>query len=217
MPDFEAEPLVDPHPALGWGKRAFDLAVSGALLLLLSPLLALVSVIILAGLGRPILFRQMRPGLHGRPFPILKFRTMSDRRGQDGDLLPDDRRLGRLGRMLRMTSLDELPELLNVLRGDMSLVGPRPLLMQYLPLYSNEQRRRHLVRPGLTGLAQVNGRNAISWHEKFVLDVRYVDEWSPLLDLRILAATFAKVIMRQGISHSDHATAPKFQGNGDDR
>ena len=205
------------HPALGMVKRAFDLVISGSLLLLLAPLLLLVALLILVGMGRPVLFSQLRPGLDGRPFKILKFRTMSDRRGPDGEMLPDAMRLGRLGRLLRASSLDELPELLNVLRGEMSLVGPRPLLMEYLPLYSPEQHRRHLVRPGLTGLAQVGGRNALNWEDKFALDVRYVDRWSIGLDLKILAMTVVKVFSRQGISHGDHATAPKFTGNGDDR
>ena len=140
---------------------------------------------------------------------------MTDARGPDGELLPDAERLGRVGHILRATSIDELPELINVVRGDMSLVGPRPLLMEYLPLYSAEQARRHLVRPGLTGLAQVSGRNALSWEDKFSLDVRYVDEWSPILDLKILVATIMKVAAGHGISHAGHATAPKFEGNQD--
>lgn len=205
------------HLALGPAKRALDVAVSASLLLILSPLLLLTALLILATMGRPALFTQLRPGLEGRPFRIVKFRTMADRRGADGVLLPDRERLGRLGRAIRATSLDELPELWNVLRGDMSLVGPRPLLMEYLPLYSADQGRRHQVRPGLTGLAQVGGRNALTWDEKFALDLRYVDQWSMALDLKILAATIWKVMTRHGVSHGDHATAPKFRGNREDQ
>jgi sugar transferase EpsL len=205
------------HPALGVGKRALDVAVSAVALSVLSPLLLLIALLVLATMGRPVLFTQERPGLGGRAFRLIKFRTMSDRRGPDGALLPDAERLGPVGRLLRASSLDELPELVNVLRGDMSLVGPRPLLVEYLPLYSAEQNRRHEVRPGLTGLAQVSGRNALGWDEKFALDVRYVDHWSMLLDFRILAATVWQVVTRRGISHEDHATAPKFQGSGTER
>ena len=201
------------HPALGPAKRATDVVASGLLLVLLSPLLLLVAVLVVIALGRPVLFTQERPGLGGRPFRLTKFRSMSDRRGLDGAQLPDSERLGRLGRLLRATSLDELPELINVARGEMSLVGPRPLLMEYLPRYSPEQRRRHEVRPGLTGLAQISGRNALSWEEKFALDVRYVDDWSMALDLKILAATVWKVFTRHGISHENHATAPRFEGS----
>ena len=205
------------HLALGPAKRALDVAVSASLLLILSPLLLLTALLILATMGRPVLFTQLRPGLEGRPFKIVKFRTMADRRGADGVLLPDRERLGRLGRAIRASSLDELPELWNVLRGDMSLVGPRPLLMEYLPLYSADQGRRHQVRPGLTGLAQVGGRNALTWDEKFALDLRYVDQWSMALDLKILATTIWKVMTRQDVSHGDHATAPKFRGNREDQ
>lgn len=205
------------HLALGPAKRVLDVAVSASLLLILSPLLLLTALLILATMGRPVLFTQLRPGLEGRPFKIVKFRTMADRRGADGVLLPDRERLGRLGRAIRASSLDELPELWNVLRGDMSLVGPRPLLMEYLPLYSADQCRRHQVRPGLTGLAQVGGRNALTWDEKFALDLRYVDQWSMMLDLKILATTIWKVMTRQDVSHGDHATAPKFRGNREDQ
>ena len=205
------------HPALKGGKRALDAIASLLLLVLLSPVLLLVALLILATMGPPVFFTQERPGLYGRPFQLIKFRSMSDRRGPDGAPLADDKRLGKVGRLLRSTSLDELPELLNVLRGDMSLVGPRPLLMEYLPLYSPDQNRRHQVRPGLTGLAQIGGRNALSWNDKFALDLRYVDQWSPALDFKILAATIWKVLTRQGISHADHATTPRFQGNRDDR
>ena len=205
------------HPSLKGGKRALDAIASVLLLVLLSPVLLLVALLIVVTMGPPVFFTQTRPGLYGRPFRLIKFRSMSDRRGPDGAPLPDDERLGTIGRLLRSTSVDELPELLNVLRGDMSLVGPRPLLMEYLPLYSADQLRRHQVRPGLTGLAQIGGRNALSWDEKFALDLRYVDEWSTALDFRILAATIWKVLTRQGISHADHATTPNFQGNRDDR
>ena len=216
VPDAEIDRHARKHSALGGGKRAFDVVASLLMLILLSPALLLVAMLILVTLGRPIFFRQQRPGLGGRPFGLIKFRSMANRTGPDGSPLADEERLGAIGRLLRSTSLDEVPELLNVLRGDMSLVGPRPLLMEYLPLYSAEQRRRHEVRPGLTGLAQVSGRNALDWEEKFALDVRYVDEWSMALDVRILAATLWKVLSWQGISHADHATAPKFRGNGDE-
>ena len=205
------------HPALRGGKRAFDVIASLLLLILLSPALLLVALTILATMGRPIFFRQVRPGLDGQPFRMVKFRSMYDAYDDQGAPLPDDKRLGNVGRLLRSTSLDEVPELFNILRGDMSLVGPRPLLMEYLPLYSADQFRRHQVRPGLTGLAQVSGRNALSWEEKFALDLRYVDQWSMALDLKILAETIWKVLFRHGISHSDHATAPKFQGNQDNQ
>ncbi len=205
------------HPSLKGGKRALDVTVSLLVLVLLSPVLLLVALVILATMGPPVFFTQERPGLHGRPFRLIKFRSMTDRKCPDGAPLPDEQRLGAIGRALRSTSLDELPELLNVLRGDMSLVGPRPLLMEYLPLYSADQHRRHQVRPGLTGLAQIGGRNALGWDEKFALDLRYVDQWSMALDLRILAATIWKVLSRHGISHGDHVTTPKFQGNRDDQ
>ena len=194
-----------------------DVVVSLTLLILLLPILLAVGLLIRITIGRPVLFTQDRPGLGGRPFRLTKFRSMSDQRGEDGAPLPDADRLGTVGRLLRSTSLDELPELINVLRGDMSLVGPRPLLMEYLPLYSAEQSRRHDVRPGLTGLAQISGRNALGWAEKFALDVRYVEQWSMMLDLRILAATAWQVVTRRGISHEDHPTAPKFEGNRTDR
>ena len=164
-------------------------------------------------LGSPVLFRQQRPGLHGQPFMMLKFRTMIDAVDRDGQQLPDAERLTPFGRWLRASSLDELPELLNILRGDMSLVGPRPLLMRYLPLYSPEQARRHDVRPGLTGWAQINGRNALSWEEKFALDQWYVEHRSFLLDLRILWLTALKVVKREGISSAGEATMPPFTGS----
>ena len=180
-------------------------------------MILLIAIVAVATIGRPVFFTQERPGLAGRPFRLIKFRSMSNDRDPAGQLLPDAARLGRFGRRLRSTSLDELPELINVLRGDMSLVGPRPLLMEYLPLYSPEQFRRHEVRPGLTGLAQVGGRNALSWEEKFALDLCYVDHWSMALDWKILAITMWKVLSRQGIGHEDHPTAPRFEGNRADR
>ncbi len=194
-------------------KRMFDLIVGGTALLLLLPVLLVVAALIRVTLGSPVLFRQQRPGLGGRPFTMLKFRTMADSRGSNGELLPDEMRLGRLGLWLRASSLDELPELLNVVAGDMSLVGPRPLLMEYLPLYTPEQNRRHEVRPGITGWAQVNGRNAITWGEKFALDVWYVNHWSFGLDLRIIWMTVLRVLRREGISQEGHVTADKFRGD----
>jgi lipopolysaccharide/colanic/teichoic acid biosynthesis glycosyltransferase len=194
-------------------KRLFDfVAASLALLMLALPLLALAWVI-RRKLGSPVLFRQVRPGLQGRPFTMVKFRTMTDERGPDGALLPDAQRLTPFGRFLRASSLDELPELWNVLKGEMSLVGPRPLLMEYLPLYTPEQARRHEVRPGITGWAQVNGRNAISWADKFALDVWYVDHRSLWLDVQILWRTVRKVLVRDGISAAGEATMPKFEGD----
>ncbi|MDJ0940755.1 MAG: sugar transferase [Woeseiaceae bacterium] len=193
-------------------KRALDILASAAALLVLGPIMIVLAVLILLTDGRPVLFRQQRPGLDGEPFTILKFRTMSIAKDADGVDLPDANRLTGVGKVLRATSLDELPELINVLRGDMSLVGPRPLLMEYLPRYSPEQARRHEVRPGVTGWAQVNGRNSISWDEKFELDVWYVDNHSLWLDIRILWQTFVKVLKREGISHPGDSTMPKFKG-----
>lgn len=194
-------------------KRLFDLlAASLALLLLALPLLVL-AWLIRRKLGSPVLFRQVRPGLHGKPFAMIKFRSMTNELGPDGALLPDEQRLTPFGRFLRATSLDELPELWNVLKGDMSLVGPRPLLMEYLPLYNPEQARRHEVRPGITGWAQVNGRNAISWEDKFQLDVWYVVRRTLWLDIRILWLTVKKVLMRDGITAAGEATMPRFTGN----
>lgn len=198
-------------------KRAFDIVVSlGLLLVLLVPLLV-IFLLILARMGRPVFFLQRRPGLGGRPFELVKFRTMTSSRGRDGRLLADSERLVPLGRFLRSSSLDELPELWNVLKGEMSLVGPRPLLMDYLPLYTAEQARRHEVRPGITGWAQVNGRNALSWDEKFELDVWYVENRSFLLDIRILWATAFKVLGREGINAVGEATMPRFTGSGASR
>lgn len=194
------------------GKRAFDVIVTLFGLLVLAPVIGVTALAIRLGIGRPVLFRQQRPGLHGRPFTILKFRTMRDAADAMGNPLPDAMRLTWLGRFLRSTSLDELPELWNVLHGEMSLVGPRPLLMEYLPLYTPEQARRHEVRPGVTGWAQVNGRNAIGWEEKFLADVWYVDNQSLWLDLRILLLTMKKVIVREGISQPGQATMERFTG-----
>jgi len=198
-----------PYP----GKRCFDLAASLIGLLVASPLLLIVSCAVACAMGWPLLFRQQRPGLGGKPFELLKFRTMIRAGNPEGEPLPDDRRLTWLGRFLRSTSLDELPELINVLRGDMSLVGPRPLLMQYLPLYSPEQARRHDVKPGITGWAQVNGRNTISWEKKFQLDVWYVDHRSFRLDMKILWSTLWQVFSREGISAEGEATMPEFTGS----
>jgi len=199
-------------PGLPLGKRLFDLLVTSLALLILSPILLLVALLVALAHGRPVLFGQTRPGYHGRPFRIYKFRTMTNSRAADGSLLPDSDRLTPLGRFLRASSLDELPELFNILRGEMSLVGPRPLLMQYLDRYSPEQARRHNVLPGLTGWAQVNGRNALTWEDKFKLDVWYVDHWSFWLDLKILFQTVGKVFKREGISQPGHATAEEFFG-----
>lgn len=196
-----------------FSKRLFDLLTSALALIVLSPVLALTALLVRIQLGGPILFRQQRPGYKGRPFHIFKFRTMIDRFAPDGSLLPDAERLTRFGRVLRSTSLDELPELFNILRGEMSVVGPRPLLMEYLPLYSAEQARRHDIPPGLTGWAQVHGRNALSWQDKFRLDVWYVDHWSFWLDLKIIFLTLVKVFQREGISQEGQATAEKFGGN----
>ncbi|WP_454732096.1 MULTISPECIES: sugar transferase [Cupriavidus] len=194
-------------------KRLFDIVMALAALLLLGIPLLLLIWVVRRKLGKPVFFRQTRPGLNGRPFEMVKFRTMTDARGADGQLLPDAERLTSFGRFLRATSLDELPELWNVLKGDMSLVGPRPLLMEYLPLYSPEQARRHAVRPGVTGWAQVNGRNALSWEDKFLLDVWYVDHQSVWLDIRILWLTVRKVLVREGISAAGEATMHKFTGS----
>ena len=193
-------------------KRCIDIFGAGMGLLLLSPILLLLALLIALCLGRPVLFTQTRPGLHGKPFRMLKFRSMTSACDANGNLLPDEQRLTPFGQRLRSTSLDELPGLWAVLKGDMSLVGPRPLLMEYLPLYSPEQARRHEVRPGITGWAQVNGRNAISWEEKFALDVWYVDNQSLWLDIKILLLTVKKVFVREGISAAGEATMSKFTG-----
>ncbi len=195
-------------------KRLMDVLGAGLGLLLFSPVLIVVAIMIWRQMGAPVLFRQIRPGLHGKPFQMIKFRTMRDAVDAKGNALPDGERLTRLGRFLRASSLDELPELWNVLKGDMSLVGPRPLLMEYLPLYSPEQTRRHDVRPGVTGWAQINGRNAISWDQKFALDLWYVGNRSIALDLKIIWMTIRKVAKRDGISAAGEATMPKFTGPG---
>ena len=194
-------------------KRLFDIVVSACALLMLALPMLVVIWMVRRKLGSPVFFTQVRPGMHGKPFKMVKFRSMTSERGTDGELLPDAERLTPFGRFLRSTSLDELPELWNVLKGDMSLVGPRPLLMEYLPLYSPEQARRHEVRPGITGWAQVNGRNAISWEDKFKLDVWYVDHCSLWLDIKILWLTVKKVLVREGISAAGEATMGKFTGS----
>jgi lipopolysaccharide/colanic/teichoic acid biosynthesis glycosyltransferase len=193
-------------------KRLFDFLASALALVVLSPGLLVLAILVRRKLGRPVIFRQLRPGRRGRVFEVCKFRTMTDARDSDGRLLPDAARLPPFGRWLRATSLDELPELWNVLRGEMSLVGPRPLLVEYLPLYSAEQARRHELRPGLTGWAQINGRNALTWDEKFRLDVWYVDHRTFWLDLKIIALTAKRVFRREGISAAGEATMPRFTG-----
>ena len=194
-------------------KRLFDILVAALVLLLLLPRLALLALLVRLKLGSPVLFRQQRPGLNGRPFTLIKFRTMTDKRDVQGNLLPDAERLTPFGKFLRASSLDELPELWNVLKGEMSLVGPRPLLMQYLPLYTPEQARRHEVRPGITGWAQVNGRNALTWVEKFTLDVWYVDNHTLWLDIRIIFLTLLKIVKRDGINQPGAATMQAFTGS----
>lgn len=193
-------------------KRFFDLVVSAFALIVFSPVIVIVAWQISRKLGTPVLFKQTRPGLNGKPFTMIKFRTMRDAVDKSGTPLPDSERMTSFGNFLRSTSLDELPELWNVLKGDMSLVGPRPLLIEYLPLYSKEQARRHEVRPGVTGWAQINGRNAISWEEKFKLDVWYVDNQSFWLDIKILFLTIKKVFIKDGISADGHVTMPPFEG-----
>jgi sugar transferase EpsL len=195
-------------------KRALDLAAAAAGVVILAPVMAATALAVRATLGRPLLFRQLRPGWRAEPFTLYKFRTMREAAGPDGTPLADEARLTRLGRLLRATSLDELPTLWNVLRGDMSLVGPRPLLMEYLPLYTPRQMRRHEVRPGITGWAQINGRNTVTWDRKLELDVWYVENRSLRLDLLILARTLARVVRREGISQPGHATVEKFRGTG---
>ena len=196
----------------GFGKRALDIVLSALALIILSPVALIVAIAIRLTMGPPVIFSQVRPGLHGKPFVMYKFRTMLDLRDEEGNLLPDEVRLTKLGRFLRRSSLDEIPEFWNVLKGDMSLVGPRPLLMEYLPLYTKEQARRHEVKPGMTGWAQVNGRNAISWEEKFKLDVWYVDNVSFWIDIKILSLTFWKVLKSEGVSQPGRATVDYFHG-----
>ena len=194
-------------------KRCLDFLLSLAALIILSPVLLLVAILVRCRLGSPILFKQKRPGLHEKIFCMYKFRTMTDAKDADGNLLPDEVRLTKFGKLLRSTSVDELPELFNILKGDMAIVGPRPLLVQYLPRYNERQHHRHDVRPGFTGLAQVNGRNSISWQEKFEWDVRYVENVSFLMDLRIIAKTVKVVLKRDGISSETSATMEEFRGN----
>lgn len=194
-------------------KRLIDITASSAALVTLSPVLAVTAYKVKKNLGSPILFKQTRPGLYGQPFEMVKFRTMLDAYDEQGNPLPNEQRHTKFGNFLRSTSLDELPELWNVLKGDMSLVGPRPLLTDYLPLYNEEQTRRHDVRPGVTGWAQVNGRNAISWEEKFKLDTWYVDNQSLLLDLKIILMTLKKVVVKEGVNASDTVTMTRFTGN----
>jgi sugar transferase EpsL len=198
-------------------KRILDLILASAGILILSPLLLIIAMVVLLNFGTPIIFRQKRPGYGGKPFMIYKFRTMTEARDEQDRFLPDGQRITRQGHFLRSFSLDELPELINVLRGDMSIVGPRPLLMQYLDRYSPEQARRHEVVPGITGWAQVNGRNALTWEEKFNLDVWYVDHWSFWLDIEILFLSIVKVLRREGINQPGQATAEEFMGNHDSR
>jgi lipopolysaccharide/colanic/teichoic acid biosynthesis glycosyltransferase len=200
-------------PGLPRSKRLLDLLICVLALILTSPIMLLTTIAVRFALGTPILFRQLRPGYKGRPFHILKFRTMTGATEDNGNLLPDSLRLTHLGRYLRNLSLDELPELINILRGEMSLVGPRPLLMEYLPRYSPEQMRRHDVYPGLTGWAQVHGRNALTWQDKFRLDVWYVDNWTFWLDIKIILLTLGKVLTREGISQPGQATTEYFMGN----
>ena len=194
-------------------KRAFDIILSLLAVILFFWLFAIVALLVRVKLGKPVLFRQERPGKDEKIFMLYKFRTMTDKRDKDGQLLPDDMRLTKFGRLLRKSSLDELPEMFNILKGEMSFVGPRPLLVRYLPRYSAKQRRRHEVRPGLTGYAQVNGRNLLSWDEKFALDVEYVDNISFLMDLKIVCKTVGSVLMRKGISQEGSATMEEFMGN----
>jgi sugar transferase EpsL len=195
-----------------FSKRLLDIILSATGLILLSPLLILLAVVIRLKIGKPVLFCQQRPGLGGKGFVIYKFRTMTDRTDKSGQLLPDEKRLPAFGRFLRSTSLDELPELFNVLKGNMSIVGPRPLMMKYLDRYTHEQARRHEVKPGITGWAQINGRNAISWEDKFKLDVWYVDNWNVMLDIKIIIKSVWMVLSRQGISQQGRATMDEFMG-----
>lgn len=194
-------------------KRLLDIIIASTALILLSPLYFYVAYKVRKNLGSPVIFRQVRPGLHGKPFEMIKFRTMTDERDVQGNLLPNEQRLPKFGKMLRATSLDEIPELWNVIKGDMSIVGPRPLLMEYLPLYNQEQAKRHNVRPGMTGHAQVNGRNAINWEKKFELDIWYVENQSIWLDFKIMIQTVKKVLIKEGINQSEEVTMTKFTGN----
>ncbi len=194
-------------------KRILDIIIASIALIILSPLYFYVAYKVRKNLGSPVIFRQVRPGLNGKPFEMIKFRTMTDERDEKGNLLPNEQRLPKFGKMLRATSLDEMPELWNVIKGDMSIVGPRPLLMDYLPLYNEEQAKRHKVRPGMTGYAQVNGRNSISWEEKFKLDTWYVENQSIWLDFKIMFQTVKKVLVKEGINQSEEVTMTRFLGN----
>lgn len=194
-------------------KRLFDIAVSATGLIISAPITLTAAAVIAKKLGKPVLFRQVRPGQDGKPFEIYKFRTMSDKRDENGELLPDDQRMTPVGTFIRKSSIDELPQLINVLKGDISLVGPRPLLMEYLPLYNDEQKKRHNVKPGITGWAQVNGRNAISWDQKFKLDVWYAENQSFKLDMYIIYKTIINILQRKDINAPNHVTAEKFKGN----
>ena len=194
-------------------QRLFDIAVSATGLIISAPITLTTAVVISKKLGKPVLFRQVRPGQDGKPFEIYKFRTMSDERDENGELLPDDQRMTPVGTFIRKSSIDELPQLINVLKGDISLVGPRPLLMEYLPLYNDEQKKRHNVKPGITGWAQVNGRNAISWDQKFKLDVWYAENQSFKLDMYIIYKTIINILQRKDINAPNHVTAEKFKGN----
>ena len=198
-------------------KRCFDLISSIIIFTLAIPILIIVTILVKVKLGSPVIFKQKRPGLNEKPFYLYKFRTMTDQRDSQGNLLPDQIRLTRFGQLLRKFSLDELPQLMNVIKGDLSLVGPRPLLMEYLPLYSREQAKRHQVRPGMTGWAQVNGRNAITWEEKFKLDVWYIENRTIFLDIKILFLTFLKVIKSEGINQASHVTTEPFKGSKADK
>ncbi len=197
----------------GFMKRLLDIIFALILIAVLLPVFIILYFVIAIRLGRPVIFKQMRPGLNGKPFMMYKFRSMTDEKDQNGELLNDDKRLTSFGKKLRATSLDELPELYNILKGDMSFIGPRPLLMEYLPLYNERQSRRHEVRPGITGWAQVNGRNAISWKDKFELDVWYVENMSLWLDIKVIFKTIGTVLSRKGISQDGKATAEPFKGN----
>ncbi|MGE8078375.1 sugar transferase [Peribacillus loiseleuriae] len=198
-------------------KRIMDVFISLIVLIILAPVITLIGFLIKYKLGSPILFKQQRPGLHGKPFYVYKFRSMNESKDSKGKLLPDNQRLTTLGTFLRKFSLDELPQLINVIKGDLSLVGPRPLLMEYLPLYTEEQLKRHLVKPGITGWAQVNGRNAITWEEKFKLDVWYVNHQALFLDIKILWLTIIKVILSEGVNQAEHITMAPFTGTEEDR
>lgn len=194
-------------------KRILDFTLSLTLIIILLPVLIVTAIFILLFIGRPLLFKQQRPGKNEKPFMVYKFRTMTNEKNSEGVLLPDECRLNNAGKFLRKLSLDELPQLFNVLKGDLSLVGPRPLLMEYLPLYNSTQKKRHEVKPGITGWAQVNGRNSISWEEKFILDTWYVENQTIILDIKILFLTIKKVFIREGISSNDHVTTDKFKGS----